>query len=189
MTKEQFDKLYVGDNTVVNCPTDETRKEFLKLADSFGYLWITGKRYTEFEPYTVGIGLCFSLARGQWEYKSYYASVGYTVVEYKLYPLKQKSLYEQALGLLNLKVGDEFEVNMFTKGSHWVVFKVLEDRFESLCDFGSLYYHVDLDSLLKNPSSIRNIVTPKVKSEAELVLDELKVAMDKANEILRKVGD
>ena len=37
MTKEQFDSLYYG--KAVHCDTEEKAKEFLALADSFGYKW------------------------------------------------------------------------------------------------------------------------------------------------------
>lgn len=45
MTKEQFDKLYLG--KAVHCDTEEKANEFLALADSVGYKWESGKRLIE----------------------------------------------------------------------------------------------------------------------------------------------
>ncbi|NCC55928.1 MAG: hypothetical protein EOM11_10725, partial [Erysipelotrichia bacterium] len=39
MTKEEFDRLYLG--KAVHCDTEEKANHFLALADSFGYKWIT----------------------------------------------------------------------------------------------------------------------------------------------------
>lgn len=38
MTKEEFDKKYVGKKLAVHCPTKGLANEFLKLADSFGHM-------------------------------------------------------------------------------------------------------------------------------------------------------
>ena len=52
MTKEQFDSLYYG--KAVHCDTEEKAKEFLALADSVGYKWITKNdliKFSEWEKY------------------------------------------------------------------------------------------------------------------------------------------
>lgn len=45
MTKEQFDKVYFG--KAVHCDTEEKAKEFLELADSVGYKWVSGSSLIE----------------------------------------------------------------------------------------------------------------------------------------------
>ena len=41
MTRAEFDKVYL--DKVVHCPTEEKAKEFLALADSVGYRWVSSK--------------------------------------------------------------------------------------------------------------------------------------------------
>lgn len=40
MTREQFDKLYARDNTVINCKTLEEAETLLKMAHDVGYTWL-----------------------------------------------------------------------------------------------------------------------------------------------------
>lgn len=47
MTKEEFDKKYVGEKIVVSCKTKDLAKQFLILADAFGYRWWTNRRYID----------------------------------------------------------------------------------------------------------------------------------------------
>lgn len=85
MNKQEFDRLYVGEGlpVAVHCDTREKAKEFLKLADSFGYKWTDGISYLEStgwsyyevdSAYVISSGQCLSLG--------YVNSNGYNVVEY-----------------------------------------------------------------------------------------------------------
>ena len=64
MTKEQFDKKYVGENIRVHCKTKELNDEFLELANSFGY--VVGSAWDWYEDnmcYNAKYGSCCSLRR------------------------------------------------------------------------------------------------------------------------------
>lgn len=45
MTLEKFNDLYLGN--AVHCKTEELANEFLKLADSFGFIWNSNDRLTK----------------------------------------------------------------------------------------------------------------------------------------------
>ena len=105
-----------------------------------------------------------------------------------------KSLFEQVLELLGLKVGDEF---IFNEGQYKVESHQIK-RLSSLNEylFPSRITIQDLllysDNIVKSESKpttkqktmIVRIYTPK--SEAELILDELQKVVDKANGILER---
>lgn len=44
-TREEFDKVYLG--KAVHCNTEKKANHFLKLADSVGYRWVSGKSLIE----------------------------------------------------------------------------------------------------------------------------------------------
>lgn len=96
---------------------------------------------------------------------------------------KQKSLFEQALDLLGIKVEQEFTCDL-TKA----IYKFSEDgtiwfRPTDWTQFvGSSYTLTHL--LIKD----RNVKPYKPKSEAELILDELAKVVNKAEDILRRSG-
>ena len=45
MTKQEFDSKFAGENTVVNCKTEELARKFLDKATEFGYKWGSGSYY------------------------------------------------------------------------------------------------------------------------------------------------
>ena len=45
MTKQEFDSKFAGENTVVNCRTEELARKFLDKATEFGYKWVDGSEY------------------------------------------------------------------------------------------------------------------------------------------------
>ena len=51
MTKEQFDSLYYG--KAVHCDTEEKAKEFLALAESFGYKWFKEESATKYTKWQI----------------------------------------------------------------------------------------------------------------------------------------
>jgi hypothetical protein len=115
---------------------------------------------------------------------------------YKHYPLKQKSLFEQALGLIGLKVGEEFYLDVPHKGVETCIideegaiwYKILNpisSLFGTGCVKELFRVNMTLSDLLLNSSLI---LKTKPKSEAELILDELEKVVDKANGILERSG-
>ena len=81
MSKEEFDKLYVGENLVVNCRTEELANEFLALANSFGYKWFSGKSYVEFKNYWVVSeeNTCYNISKGTYGTTSYWLEKDYEI--------------------------------------------------------------------------------------------------------------
>lgn len=103
----------------------------------------------------------------------------------EFYPLKPKSLFEQTLDLIGVKVEQEFYIkglNDVYKIDKYGQVKHLNTQFNKW--YGST---LTLTKILLMDVEISTEMS-KPKSEAELVLDELKVVVDKANEILRKGG-
>lgn len=92
MTKQEFDKKYVRGNTVVHCATKELVKEFLTVADRFGYRWKAGDRYIDIS----GWGLykevtCYDIAMGEYADVKYYNSIGANIIEFKGFDKKKDS--------------------------------------------------------------------------------------------------
>ena len=83
MTKQEFDSKYVGEKTVVHCPTGELAKEFLDKVDEFGYKWYNGERYTckcYYSDYKENT--CYNIFNGSFAYKDFYLSEGFNVVDF-----------------------------------------------------------------------------------------------------------
>lgn len=80
ITRDEFEKKYVKDITVIYCPTKELAEEFLTIADKFGYRWWMGIRYVDgtiYEP-----NCCYDIKEGYFASKEYYLKKGYDVVEF-----------------------------------------------------------------------------------------------------------
>ena len=90
MTREEFDKLYLG--KAVHCDTEEKANEFLALADSVGYRWIGGKSLIEenfWEVYKEET--CYEVKKGGFMYRDvdYFKNDNYEIIKYQS-PLKFK---------------------------------------------------------------------------------------------------
>ena len=90
MTIEEFEELYLG--KAVHCDTEEKAKHFLRLADSFGYKWNSGKRLIkriEWERYEKET--CYLIRdSGVWfGSRNHYRLGSYEFIEYTLPPQKQ----------------------------------------------------------------------------------------------------
>lgn len=92
MTKQEFNRLYVGENITVYCKTEELANEFLDLADDFGYKWCTGKSYLaencwkKYKHNTV-----YDLMIGEFcyiEYLKEYKRKKWNIVEFKSLKIK-----------------------------------------------------------------------------------------------------
>lgn len=84
MTREEFDRLYLG--KVVHCDTEEKANEFLALADSVGYKWVDGKSLIEenfWEEYKKET--CYEVKKGGFRYcdVDFYKN-NYQIIEYQL---------------------------------------------------------------------------------------------------------
>ena len=80
ITKDEFDKKYVGEKIVVHCLTEELTEKFLTMADKFGYKWWTGDRYidnTNYEP-----NYCYDIKKGYFSSKDYCLKKGFNIVEF-----------------------------------------------------------------------------------------------------------
>lgn len=115
MTKEQFDKKYVGEELVVNCRTKELAKECLKLAHRFKYKWRTNESYVE-TSYWNGYreNNCYSFCNGTYRDKSYFVNKGYKIVEFKGETMEMKAsenwilkAFKEEFGLVE---GDKFKI-------------------------------------------------------------------------------
>jgi len=98
MEIDEFEELYL--NKAVHCDTEEKAKHFLRLADSFGYKWYSGKRLikkNEWERYEKGT--CYFITDNGLLCGSihHYNRCGYQIIEYTLPP--------------KFKVGDKVRVN------------------------------------------------------------------------------
>jgi len=104
------------------------------------------------------------------------------VVEELCELVKPKSLYEQVLELVGLKIGDRFLINCseFEVNSDNIYFVLNNKRSKIIqckeSNFG-------LEKLLFNKDEIS-----KPKSEAELILDELEKVVNKAKAVLERSG-
>ena len=105
-----------------------------------------------------------------------------SIVESMCELVKPKSLYEQALELVGLKIGDRFLINCseFEVNSDNIYFVLNNKR--SKTSYGDA-----LISLLHNKDLLVKI-KPKPKSKAELILDELEKVVDKAKVVLERSG-
>ena len=80
MTKEQFDEAYVGEKIAVNCPTQESANEFLKIADSFGYAWSTGGFYKNINCWHVyEENTCYLIFEGLYGDRKYFETENYEI--------------------------------------------------------------------------------------------------------------
>lgn len=104
LTKEQFDKLYVGENLAVHCNTEDKANEFLELADMFGYKWYTGKRYTKFNQWSSHkVNTCYRLHSGDYGRLRYY----YDVMCIRVVSYPQHSTLLKEFTKSDLKSGDK----------------------------------------------------------------------------------
>lgn len=190
MTIQEFDKLYVGDNVAVHCPTEELANEFLKLADSFGYKTWDGGRVCIVEDnnwhiYKKNTVYYVKFGRHGFVYGHVESAKlnNEQIVEYKLQP--QKSLLEQVLELIGLEVEQEFII-----ASCMTIYKF--DKCGKVKMYNPIFnkwndsYLTLTDMLLNNYDII--IESKKPKSEADIALEELNKAIKKATDVLKGSG-
>ena len=84
MKRVEFDKLYL--NKVVHCPTEEKANEFLALADSVGYRWITNMgliNCSQWEKYKEET--CYELTKRGFMFANveYFKNDNYQIIEYQ----------------------------------------------------------------------------------------------------------
>ena len=83
ITRDEFEKKYVGSNLVVNCKTFELSQEFRELADKFGYKWCTGASYVDVSEWLdYKERTCYELHQGMYASTDSYREHGYKVVEF-----------------------------------------------------------------------------------------------------------
>ena len=87
MTREEFDKLYLG--KVVHCDTEEKANEFLALADSFGYKWVDGSSLVGDNPWKIhNKETCYRVQKRGLAYSCtiHYGQHGHQIIEYQPQP-------------------------------------------------------------------------------------------------------
>lgn len=85
ITKAQFDAMYVGSDgkIAVHCETQQKAIEFLNLAHRFGYKWINGGKYIDFNNWKrYRSNTCYLLSHGTYGKTSDFAR--HQIVEYGL---------------------------------------------------------------------------------------------------------
>lgn len=104
MNKQEFDEKYVGKELAVHCPTKGLAKDFLKLADSFGYKWRgSGESYLKENYYwNYEEETCYYVFAGEYSDLKYYESLGYKTISFepisKSSTIKNDVLYDILIG-------------------------------------------------------------------------------------------
>ena len=104
MTKEQFDSLYYG--KAVHCDTEEKAREFLALADSVGYRWITKRKlinFSEWEKYKEET--CYEPTEYGFMFSDFdfFKRENYEFIEYQLEPTYKKETTETLIDEIKAK--------------------------------------------------------------------------------------
>ncbi len=112
MTKQEFDKLYVGKTKVVHCPTEELAIEFLKEAHRHGYKWRYGRSYLKNSDWGIEKEeTCYNLSFGSFADVNYYTKLGYEIVEFKSFKEEKEMNYiEQVAKMLGVEIGKKFKI-------------------------------------------------------------------------------
>ena len=80
MTKDQFDKEYVGEKIVVNCKSEESANKFLEIADGFGYAWSSCDSYERYNLWDVyEESTCYSIFEGLYGSREYFKAENYEI--------------------------------------------------------------------------------------------------------------
>ena len=180
MTKEQFDSLYYG--KAVHCDTEEKAKEFLALAESFGYKWFKEESATKYTKWQIFKDDTHYFVKEFWHGiniehgpSDYFLKYDIDCVEF--IPQSQK-----------LKVGDRVRVKDTTyptiNGKVGVIVEV-----DTL---SPLPYSVKIDGAswlwYLTENDLEKIDEPKAKEETtETLIDEIKAKWSEINILLNRL--
>jgi len=83
MTKEEFNKKYVGERIVVHCKTEELADELLKRANEFGYQWNSKKKFIDINGWHIEKeNTCYRFYNGKYATLQFYKSQNYKIIEF-----------------------------------------------------------------------------------------------------------
>jgi signal peptidase I len=183
MTKEEFIEKYCNEKVAVHCKTEELAREFLELADSFGFITSSGtcvnliKYYSEHKEdtcyTTYGMGNKFGYCELEW-----FKEDNMNIIEFKSLsqlPQPQKSL---------LKSGDKV---VYRDGSErFVLIEIgtlytedgrLRNRLDEYLDNLTIKYNKDQD-IMQVYRNNELIMQRTEKSDRELKIEEIQRKMD-----------
>lgn len=169
MTKEQFDKKYVGRKLVVSCKTEKLANEFLKLADKFGYTWVGDHTYINDNEWgNFRENTCYNLYSGRLDSKLYYIDGDYDVLEFKGENMKMKA----SENLILKAFKDEFGLEEGDK------FNILNAQYNPYIIRNDAIYDGDGDGATESALLIRDINSVLIgESEIEKIKDTVTVVL------------
>lgn len=192
LTKEQFDRLYIGKGLAVNCDTEEKANEFLKLADSFGYMWGSGKRYIKYcnwEYYKSNTIYC--IKNGTFENMKYTRDK--KIVSYPQHPIQFTKSDLKSGDKVVYRNGTERYVLIETETLHSIV---TGDKSTLLKYFNdNLYWEetrVNSNAIMKvyrNNELIWERVEEPVKTPQQIELEKIEIRQRELAEEQKKLAD
>lgn len=169
LTKEEFDKLYLCNNTVINCKAEELAIEFLTEAHEHGYKWCTGESYLSDNCWENHKDkTCYNICTRGFSDKGYYESKDYTIIDFKGF-----SNIEEDSGMKKseLKTGMVVELRD-KKGSGVVYGDIIKMTNPHPTGLENKYYDVQLkyynDDLMYSPNEAFDII--KISRVSETVV-------------------
>lgn len=176
MTREEFDKLYLG--KVVHCNTKEKANHFLALADSVGYRWFSGCSLIKTNLWETGEEpwegyeeeTCYRITKEGilLQNRNYFIRRGYQIIKYRLQP--------------KFKVGDKVRVKNTLKVG------VIE-RVGSL---RQIPYAINFDGcvwhLFLSENDLEKVEEPTNEEETtESIIDEIKEYQERITVLLNRL--
>lgn len=182
MTKEQFDKLYVGNEIAVHCDTKKKAIKFLELANNFGYKWNSGDSLREKANYDrYREETCYTLPMGQFCTEEFYKQKNYKIVKFQPSP---KDLLEDGFRVV-YRDGVERYVFRRTKTLHdkWGNVAISLDNFDdelknkdnsSVWSIMKIYNREDELIWEREEKSIKELEIERIENEMRKLADDLK---------------
>jgi len=155
MTKQQFDKLYLG--KAVHCKTEELADEFLELAKQFDY-------YRDENPYNdYKENTCFRIHDSAVRYwhLNVYISWGFEIVEFES---KRPALTDIILNHLDVKVNERFRITR----KFGIIYDALfyfDNRLKLNCTNPNLKYDIYIGDLINGEYEIIKLPKPLLTNE------------------------
>ena len=155
MTREQFDKLYLG--KAVHCESEELADEFLKLADSVGYI-TPDSCYSRY-----GKNTCYDFIKCyvNFGYLEFYKNKGYEIIEFES---KRPALTDIILNHLDVKVNERFRITR----KFGIIYDALfyfDNRLKLNCTNPNLKYDIYIGDLINGEYEIIKLPKPLLTNE------------------------
>jgi len=126
LTKEQFDKMYVGERILVRFETKELAREFLALADRFGHTWVTGRNYLFDNRWESG-NTCYNIFEGtRYDYWALQQPENYIIIKYT-----GESEGEEEMEIMDFTKSDlQTDDEIFYNGTVYYYYKKINKAYE-----------------------------------------------------------